>query len=268
MKQLKVPGGMMSYQDVGAGVPVVLVHGTPSSSAEWQTVTQHLKTKFRVLAPDHLGFGKSERPEPIELYRLPWHAENFRSWMDQLDLPPFHLVVHDFGGPIALPYAIEHAARLRSVTVIQSWLWDLKGPKIDNALMRWLYLSWNFSARQLVPIAWGKRSPLSRERHQAFMQQFPDRQSRFGTWGFVHSVVREGAWMDEQGEQLSRLSQVPGLVVWGKADKIVKAVHLEEWQRRLPNFSSLVLEDVGHFPQLEAAQEVADALVAFLQSAK
>jgi haloalkane dehalogenase len=268
MKQLKVPGGMLSYEDEGSGVPVVLVHGTPSSSAEWQPLMQHLKLKYRVLAPDHLGFGKSARPQPMELYRLPWHAQNFRSWLEQMELPPFHLVVHDFGGPIALPYALEHASRLLSVTVIQSWLWDLKGPKVDNGLLRWLYLSWNFSARKLVPMAWGKRSPLTPALHQAFMDQFPTRESRFGTWGFVHSVVREGPWMDEQGKQLSRLSQVPGLIIWGKADKIVKPVHLEEWQRRLPSFRSVTLEQVGHFPQLEATEEVAETLTAFLQSVK
>jgi haloalkane dehalogenase len=268
MKQVTVPGGIMSYKDEGSGVPVVLVHGTPSSSEEWLPLLQQLKTKYRVLAPDHLGFGKSERPKQREVYRMPWHAQNFRSWADQTALEPFHLVVHDFGGPIALPYAIEHAARIRSVTVIQSWLWDLKVPKIDNALMRWLYLSWNFSPRQLVPMSWGKRSPLTPAQHQAFLQQFPDKESRYGTVGFLHSVVREGPWMDKQGEQLSRLSQLPGLVIWGKADKIVKLDHLAEWQRRLPSFRTVVLDDVGHFPQLEASQEVAEKLTAFLQSVK
>jgi pimeloyl-ACP methyl ester carboxylesterase len=61
---------------------------------------------------------------------------------------------------------------------------------------------------------------------------------------------------------------VPGLIIWGKADKIVKPVHLEEWQRRLPSFRSVTLEQVGHFPQLEATEEVAETLTAFLQSVK
>ncbi|MBZ4333013.1 alpha/beta fold hydrolase [Corallococcus sp. AS-1-12] len=261
MKRLTVPGGEMAWWEEGQGTPVVLVHGTPSSSREWRDVARRLSPSYRVLAPEHLGFGDSERPGDWRTYSLPWHVENLRAWFDQMSLGPFHLVVHDFGGPIALPLAIAAPERVLSLTVVQSWLWDLKGPNVDNALMRWLYLSWNFSARTLVKMSWGRRAKLTRELHQSFMSQFPDRASRMGTWGFARSISHEGPWMEEQGQGLGRLADLPSLIIWGKADKVVKPEHLSRWRQALPRARVLELEDVGHFPQLEAPDAVGAALM-------
>lgn len=260
MKHLQVPGGKMAYLDEGGGVPVVLIHGTPSSSREWRHVIEALAGRYRVLAPDHLGFGESDRPSDWRTYSLPWHTANLRSWLQQLALPRFHLVVHDFGGPVALPLALEAPERLLSLTIVQSWLWDLGAPNVDNPLMRWLYLSANFSARMMVKLSWGKRRKLTRELHREFLSQFPDRASRAGTWGFARSVAHEGPLMNQQGEQLDRLKNVPTLLVWGNADKMVKAHHLARWKERLPAAQVVELEDVGHFPQLEAPDELNAAL--------
>lgn len=260
MKRVRVPGGEMAYLDEGAGVPVLLIHGTPSSSREWRHVIQALAPRHRVLAPDHLGFGASERPSDWRTYSLPWHTANLRAWIEALALPRFHLVVHDFGGPIALPLVLDAPQRLLSLTIVQSWLWDLGAPNMDNPLMRWLYLSGNFSARMMVKMSWGKRTKLTGELHREFKEQFPDRASRAGTWGFARSVSNERQLMDEQGARLGALKDVPVLLVWGKADKLVRPQHLERWKTVFPNAQVLELDDVGHFPQIEAPDDLVAAL--------
>jgi haloalkane dehalogenase len=260
LKQAAVPGGSMAYVDEGSGVPVVLVHGTPSSSREWMRVAAALSGDYRVLAPDHLGFGRSDRPADWRVYALGWHTENFRSWLKQAVIGRFHLVVHDFGGPIALPVALDDPARLLSLTVVQSWFWNLKGPNVDNWLMRWLYLRWNFSARMLVKLSWGRRVKLTRELHREFLEQFPDRDSRAGTWGFARSISHDGPALEARAQELIRLQETPALIIWGKADKLVKPLHLQRWKELLPGAEVLELEDVGHFPQLEAPEEVAQAI--------
>ncbi|RKH59947.1 alpha/beta fold hydrolase [Corallococcus llansteffanensis] len=267
MKRLRVPGGEMAWWEEGTGTPVVLVHGTPSSSQEWRAVARRLTPSHRVLAPEHLGFGQSDRPGDWRTYSLPWHVENLRSWFEQLQLGRFHLVVHDFGGPIALPLAIAAPEQVLSLTVIQSWFWDLKAPNIDNALMRWLYLSGNFSARMMVKLSWGRRVKLTRELHRSFLSQFPDRASRMGTWGFARSASHEGPWLDAQGQSLGRLADLPSLLVWGRADKLVKPEHLLRWKQELPRAKALEFDDVGHFPQLEAPEELGTALLEHLASA-
>lgn len=266
MKTVGTPGGRMAYVDEGSGTPVVLVHGTPSSSREWRAIINTLAPRHRVLAPDHLGFGASDRPSDYRVYSLDFHTRNLRAWLDALELPAFHLVVHDFGGPVALPLALEAPERVRTLTIIQSWLWDLAAPKLmGSALMRWLYLSANFSARVLVKASWGRRRPLTPELHRAFIEQFPDRTSRAGTWGFARSVVFEGARMDALGRELGALSKVPSLVIWGNADGVVKPEHLARWRRELPGSEVLALDDVGHFPQLEAPEAVGEAILRHME---
>jgi len=240
---------------------VVLVHGTPSSSREWRHVTADLARDHRVLAPDHLGFGDSTRPVDWRVYSFGWHTANLRAWLEQLALPRLHLVVHDVGGPVALPLALEAPERLLSLTIVQSWLWDLgAGAMLDNPVMRWLYLSAGFSARAMVRLAWGRRTPLTRELHQEFTSQFPDRAARAGTWGFARSVAREGAMLEEHERHLSKLAAVPLLLVWGKADRVVPPAHLERWKKHFPAAQVTALDDVGHFPQIEAPVDVSAAL--------
>ena len=254
----------MAYRDEGEGSPVVLLHGTPSSSREWAHQIAALSQTHRVLAPDHLGFGGSDRPPDWRTYSLPWHVENLRAWHQQLGLNRYHLVVHDFGGPIGLPIALADPRRLLSLTIVQSWLWDLEAPSIDNPLMRWLYLRMGFSTKVMVRMAWGDRSTYTKAVRREFAEQFPDAKSRAGTWGFARSAANEGGWLDEQSQHLAALRKVPTLVVWGLADKLLPPTHLARWKATLPDAQILALEGIGHFPQLEAPQVISDSLTAHL----
>lgn len=263
------PGGRMAYVDEGHGVPVVLVHGTPSCSTEWRHVMKRLLPARRVIAIDHLGFGSSDRPADWRTYSFAWHRENLRAFLAQLE-GPFDLVVHDVGGPIALPLVAELGTRVRSLTIIQSWLWDLGAvdtsfgknrSMMGSALMRWAYLSWNFSPKMMVKMAWGKRLPLTKTLHREFIDQFPTKESRAALWGFVRAIVDEGA-SGSLSNEAARLAavKVPTKIIWGRADGMVTPVHLARWKAVLPEARYFELSDVGHFPQVEAPDEVAAAL--------
>ena len=269
METASVPGGQMAYRDQGAGEPVVLVHGTPSSSNEWRYIIPTLAAHYRVLAPDLLGFGASSRPADLRIYTLPWHTQNLHAWLAALELSTFHLVVHDFGDPVALPLALEQPGRILSLTIIQSWLWDLGAPKsMGGPLMRWLYLSLNLSPRVMVPLSWGRRTPLTRELRREFLAQFPNRAARAGAFGFARSVAFEGPLLDQLGQRLDVLSGVPTLVVWGMADRLLRPENLARWRAALPSAAVLELPDVGHFAQLEAPDELVATIARHLESGR
>jgi haloalkane dehalogenase len=97
---MDLPAGRMHYVDEGHGAPIVFVHGTPTWSYEWRHVVRALARTHRCIAPDHLGFGLSDRPRNFP-YTPEAHAESFAAFITRLNPPPFTLVVHDFGGPIA-----------------------------------------------------------------------------------------------------------------------------------------------------------------------
>src|SRR5690349_17028223 len=114
--------GKMHYLDEGKGEPVVFVHGTPSWSFEYRDVVAGLRDRYRCITMDHLGFGLSERPAGWG-YTVAGHAANLEEFVGRLGLERFTLVVHDFGGPIAIPFALKHPGRIKKLVVMNSWFW-------------------------------------------------------------------------------------------------------------------------------------------------
>jgi haloalkane dehalogenase len=283
-RYLDVPGGKLHYVDEGQGngSPIVFVHGTPSWSYEFRAQIRELRGKHRCIALDHLGFGLSERPvsEPLSpdesgfKYSMADHTANLKLLIESLGLERYSLVVHDFGGPIALPLVFAAPERIERLVIMNSWAWTMdndpkfeKGRRyLDTWLTRFLYLRANFSASYLVKASWGTRDPLTPEIHARFKSMFPNKDSRLGTWGFARSLVRDEAYLEQLHDQVKggRLERVPTLVIWGKADGLVGEPQLRRWKEELPGARFVELDGVGHFPQEEAPEDVGRLVSGFL----
>ena len=265
-RYLALPGGRLHYVDEGSGPAVVFVHGTPGWSYDFRTLIGALRTRFRCIAVDHLGFGLSDRPLRID-HPLQFHTGNLTRLLESLGVDRFALIAHDFGGPIALPLAIAHPQRLSVLCLMNTWAWSMnEDPEFSKArrlagsgFTRLLYRYANFSARVMVKSSWGTRTPLTPIRHRHFTALFPNPRSREGTWAFARSLVTDDAALDAIGARLAVLRDVPALVVWGLADRFVGAPHLARWKIELPHARVLGLGGAGHFPQDEAADEVVAA---------
>ena len=151
---LDVGPGRMHYVDEGEGVPIVMVHGTPSWSFLYRHLIRGLSADFRCVAPDHLGFGLSDKPEAFA-YTPKAHAENLETLIKTLNLKDVVLMVHDFGGPIGLSYALDHPENVRALVIMNTWLWRYRalgqaGRVLGNPLGRFLYERLNFSVSVLL----------------------------------------------------------------------------------------------------------------------
>src|SRR5215510_6356729 len=125
MPVIDVLGSTMSYQEAGAGAPVVFLHGNPTSSYLWRKVMP-LVGPGRLLAPDLIGMGDSGKPA-IE-YTLADHARYLDAWFDALGLDRVVLVGHDWGGALAFDWAARHPDRVLGVafleTFVKPFAWD------------------------------------------------------------------------------------------------------------------------------------------------
>lgn len=267
VQAIEVGGHHLAYRDEGAGEPMVLVHGTPSSSQEFAELIAMVADRFRCIAPDHLGFGASDKPANGD-YRLVSHRWRLVEVLDRLGVERFHLVVHDFGGPIALPLVIDRPERAMSVTCVNTWLWPLEETDPSLARQRWLmtsslmrafYLRANLSARMLVPLAWGRHRPLTREVRARYTRAFPTPGSRHGTAAFLKALFDTSDPTWRAHERLGALDAVPMQLVWGGRDVISQAT-LERWRALCPKASVDVLPDVGHFVADEAPELLAPIL--------
>ncbi|HZW02642.1 MAG TPA: alpha/beta fold hydrolase [Anaerolineaceae bacterium] len=271
---LDVDGGRMHYVDEGQGRPVVMVHGTPTWSFLYRRLIQDLAGDFRVIAPDHIGFGRSDKPR-LWFYRPQFHARNLAALIDHLGLADLTLVVHDFGGPIGLAYALDHPENVRSLVIFNTFLWSLKGDRafetpnllFNNPLGRWLYLRGNFSAQVIVRSAWGRHRPLTPAVHQQYTRALPDPLARAGTWGFMQSLLGESEWYEQLWARRERIAGKPALILWGMRDFAFKEKELARWQELFPQARVVRYPEVGHFVPDEAGEEAAAEVKAFLSAA-
>ncbi|MBE0583532.1 MAG: alpha/beta fold hydrolase, partial [Desulfofustis sp.] len=105
---VQTPGGRMHYIDEGQGPVVVMLHGNPTWSYFYRHLIASLSSRFRVIVPDHLGCGFSDKPQRYD-YCLENHINNIDRLLAYLHIDKLSLVVHDWGGAIGMGYATRHS---------------------------------------------------------------------------------------------------------------------------------------------------------------
>jgi cis-3-alkyl-4-acyloxetan-2-one decarboxylase len=115
------PGFRMHYVDEGKGSPIICLHGEPTWSYLYRKFIPPLATDFRVIVPDHMGFGKSETP-PDREYTLRTHVENLAALIAELDLMDITFVLQDWGGPIGAAYTLRHPDRVGRLVLMNTIL--------------------------------------------------------------------------------------------------------------------------------------------------
>lgn len=265
-----VPGGRMHYVDEGTGPAVVLVHGTPTWSYLYRHLIRALSDGYRVVVPDHLGFGRSGKPKGADC-RPAAHAANLARLLDHLGLEDIVLGVHDFGGPIGLSYAIERPENVRALVLFNTWLWSLEGTPAERAsrllggrLGRFLARRLNLSPRVLLKAAFGNRRALTREIHAHYLEPFASPDEREAPWVLARELMGSADWYRSLWDQRARIVDKPSLVLWGMKDPTFGPAYLARWETELTNASVVQVEHAGHFVPEEAPDRVTREVRSFL----
>jgi len=259
------------FQTIGTGPNIVFSHGTPTYSGEYLPIVQELKNEYCSVLIDHLGFGHSPKPVDAD-YSIAAHQKRFSETLLAHGMTSFHLVVHDFGGVIALPLLKDSRFKILSLTIMNSWYWPLVETEpqmkqqqflVKSGLFPLLYRYLNFSPTVLYKMGWGKSAPFPRDRHQHYMNLFPTSSDRSGTIGFLRALFdfSNNCW--SKSSDLSELN-VPVQLVWGMEDKLISPRNLERWKEILTSSKEIRLENVGHFIADEAPVELTNLLRDFL----
>jgi haloalkane dehalogenase len=272
-KYLETRRGRMHYIDEGYGTPILFVHGTPTNSYEFRHLIAALSATHRCIAPDHLGFGRSDRPADFA-YTPEAHAEVLREFVDKVGLEHVTLVVHDFGGPIGLPLALDGALRVDRVVLINTWAWPLdddqkmaRGARfIAGNAGRLLYKYANASLRLIMPSAYGDRRKLTKTIHQQYLDVFRDRAARvLVLHALAKALLGSRAHYQRLLDRIGELRRRPVLIVWGMKDSAFQPYQLDRWRQLLPEATVVRIEGAGHWPHEEEPARVIDAIAAFLK---
>ncbi|MBS1537854.1 MAG: alpha/beta fold hydrolase [Bacteroidetes bacterium] len=258
---LKLPAGMMHYVDEGQGETVVMVHGTPTWSFLYRKIIKTLSKNYRCLAPDHLGFGLSDKPDYFS-YKPEHHARNLEKWIEDLNLKKITLIVHDFGGPIGLHYALNHPENVKKLVIMNSFMWSLENDKhfkqasqlLGSAFGRFLYKRWNFSPKVMLKISFGDKSKLTKHIHNHYLKAFPTPQSRTSTAVLAKELIGSSNWFDSLWKLSSNITNIPTLLLWGTKDTAFREIELEKFEGLFTKRTVVRLPECGHFVQEECEE--------------
>ncbi|HMQ74795.1 MAG TPA: alpha/beta fold hydrolase [Flavobacteriales bacterium] len=253
------PDGRMHHVDEGHGPVILFVHGTPDWSFGFRHLIAALRSTHRCIAPDHLGFGLSDKPVQAD-FTVAAHARRLQDLIDHLGLKDLTLVVTDFGGGIGLQHALEHPENVKRIVLYNTWLWDLMPDRRfsrPSAIMhtgfgRLLYLRFGFSVNVMMPSGYGDKRKLTKAVHAHFKNALPDPASRKATFACVREIANAGPFWQAQWSKVDRLRAIPTLLCWGMRDRFFPPDLLERWRSALPHAEVVAFHDAGHFLHEEA----------------
>lgn len=272
--------GMLRYLDEGTGPAVVCVHGNPTWSFYYRRLVRVLSPDHRVIVPDHLGMGRSDMPSELYYgFDLAARVEDFTSLMDHLGVGtsrPATLVVHDWGGAIALTWAARQPHRVGRLVIMNTaafprptghrFPWLLRPPRVPY-LGEALVCGLNAFVHGTLWVG-ARRQPLPARVRRAYRAPYDSWHRRTAVLRFVRDlpdapVGRTHALLAETDAELHRLADRPTLIVWGMRDPVLTPPILDEWRRRLPGAEVHALDDTGHLV-LEDAPEAVPVISSFL----
>lgn len=268
----KTPHGTMHYVDEGEGAPVVLVHGVPGWSFHFRHLIRNISSHRRCIALDHLGFGLSDKPRDWS-YSPRDMARNVEGLIEGLGLKAVVLVVHDWGGPLGLSYALRKSDNVAGLVIFNTWLWSSSGDLrtrtttrlLATGLYRWFDARFAVSARLFPRMASGRKNPLSAITRAHFYGPFRDPTQRSGLLGLVRSTHTADGWVGTLGERRETLRGIPSLVVWGTDDPAFPPRFLDRWRAILPEANVAELPGAGHYPFEERPTETGELISEFLR---
>ncbi len=263
-KSIVANGITTNYHDVGEGEPVLLIHGSGpgvSAWANWRLTIPELAKRYRVIAPDMVGFGYTERPGDIEYSMDTWVAHAI-GLMDALGLERLSVVGNSFGGALALGLAVHHSQRIDRQVLMGSV--GVSFPITDGLDKVWGYEPSIQNMRELLDIFAYDRSLVSDElaelRYKASIQ--PGFQESFSA---MFPAPRQ-RWVDAMAftrEQISAINKKT-LIIHGREDRVIpfqNALTLFDW---IPSAELHAFGQCGHWTQIEHADRFNKLVADFL----
>lgn len=264
----KTPNGMMHYIDEGKGNPVVMVHGNPGWSFIFRKVVSAVSGSCRCIAPDHIGFGLSDKP--YEFNYLPENqAKNFELFMDSLELSGITLIVNDWGGPIGLSYALKYPEKIKKLIILNTWLWSVEKDwyyKMFSGFMggpvgRYLIRNYNFFGKVVVKKAVADPGKLTKSVHRHYYEHLATKEDRKGCYVFPKQIIGSSKWLDSLWQQKERINSIPTKFIWGMKDIAFREKELNYFVSNWHNPKVIKLQDSGHYPAEESPGALIEELL-------
>lgn len=268
-KRAKTSKGTFSYLEAGQGEPILLLHGLGGTKASFLPTVSALADEYRLIAPDHLGFGESDKPIAAP-YDARYFAAGITALMNELDIDRAHVVGNSMGGRVALELGFSNPDRVRKLVLLcpsLAWRRDrrwLPLVKVSRPELGLLQIAPRAAVegivRRLLPSG---MDDWARVGIDEFVRSYCTPRGRAAFYAAARQIYLEephgpnGFWTRLEG------LEAESLFVWGKRDKIVPIQFARYVENAVPHARHRAI-DCGHVPQVERPGETHRAMRSFL----
>jgi len=273
-KRIKLDNGHeMSFVDEGKGPVVIMVHGNPTWSFYYRNVIKELSPNFRVIVPDHLGCGLSDKPQDYD-YTLKNHIDNLEELLKSQNINEFSLIVHDWGGAIGMGLATRDPNRVKKSVILNTAAFtDEFIPKTigickNSMFGEWLVRTFNAFAWPATFMAVKKQ--LSKNIKSGYLLPYNNYRNRIATARFVKDIPmdkKHPTWdvLKDIEEKLPSL-KFPKLLLWGERDFCFNMHFFKRWTEIYPDALNKTYPKAGHYILEDAREEVNSEISNFLRA--
>jgi haloalkane dehalogenase len=282
----EAPGFRMHYVDEGKGETILALHGEPTWGYLFRNLITALSPRYRLVVPDHMGFGKSDTPQARN-YLLQDHIDNLERFVLDLNLRDISLVMHDFGGPTGMGVAIRHPERIKRIISTngptplgQSGLGEaLANNAAASPWFSWIAKAYSSGSLEHVlgQLDYNILSTLKLngfERNEritdswlrAYRAPFKTPEDCLGAIGWAKGFAEEVHRFEPADVHIAKaLSGKPALAIWGMADRTLHPeLFIPLFREAFPKGIVNQLEGVGHYSHEDAPVEIANLIDEFL----
>ena len=278
-------GFRQHYVDEGEGEVVVCLHGEPTWGYLYRNMIDPLAEEFRVVVPDHMGFGKSETPQDRD-YTLKSHTENLSRLIESLDLDNITFVMQDWGGPIGTAYTVRNPERVSRLVYmntlagygrvpddiqrIQDSRWfKWIGEGLENGRTEAVLRNAGSTVVSIMKLLGVSSKVIDQTWIEAYSSPFPDYESSIGAYEFPIDAYlgRIGEYVLEGLQGVEDLTSKPAILLEGLEDyAIPPEFAMADFMSLWPSSPVIKLPGVGHFCQEDAPEILVASILQFLKN--
>ena len=263
------------YLDEGSGENLLMLHGNPTWSFYYRNLILGLKGSYRCVVPDHMGMGKSDKPQDYP-YTLSRHIDNLEKLADHLELDDITLVVHDWGGAIGMGFAVRHPERIRRLVIFNTAAFLSSEIPLSLSLCRIpgfgaiAIRGFNLFARGAIRWACVKQERMTEEVRAGYLAPYDNFANRVANLRFVQDIPISPdspsySVIQHIEENLKLFQEHPVQIIWGAHDFVFNDHFLKRWQEIFPQAEVHRMEDAGHYVVEDAHERILPLLYEFLQ---
>jgi haloalkane dehalogenase len=272
-------GLRLHFLDEGQGEPVVMLHGNPTWSFHFRGLVLALRDRFRVVVPDHMGMGLSDKPGDDRYhYCLQSRADDLTALLDHLGLlRGVTLIMHDWGAMIGMAWAVRFPERVARLVVLNGAAFHVPADAhvpvalhlVRNRALGALALrSSDFFIRTAARTCCTRR-PLPAQVLDAYLAPYASWADRIALLRFpqdVPLVPSDPSYglVSTIEAGLAQFRQTPALTCWGERDVVFPPRVLDIWREHWPHAEVHRFPDCGHWVLEDAPDEIAARVRAFL----